>query len=159
MLFLCFLRSRIFLLWLYYILYTTIVISIYLSIYLSICIDLFYTFMSVCVYIQFDILQFFPFISKNLFKSLNHTKNFIGITKEQIEIILTCRKSILTDKSARITLTFPWELLTAKIAGLIDVYIFNTLSRIIDLKQVGLYGDDGLIFIPDINGLKALKIH
>ena len=42
----------------------------------------------------------------------------------------------------------------AQIADLID-----TLSRIIDLKQVGLFRDDGHIFIPGNNGPKSSKIH
>ena len=55
---------------------------------------------------------------KTLLKSLNDAKNFINITEEQIEIMLTCRKSCLTDiqstgqKIAQIALTFPWVLTT-----------------------------------------------
>ena len=33
------------------------------------------------------------------------------------------------------------------------------LGRIINLNQVGLYRDDGLIFIPDSNDPKTSKIH
>ena len=47
---------------------------------------------------------------------------------------------------------------TAQIAELISIYILDTQGRIIDLKQVGLYWNDGFIFIPDSNGTKTLKI-
>ena len=84
----------------------------------------------------------------------------------QIEIISTCRKSFLTDnKSIRIkNCTDNFDISmgaynSTQIADLIGIYILDTLGRIIDPKQVGLCRDDGLIFIPDSNGPKILKIH
>ena len=46
----------------------------------------------------------------------------------------------------------------AEIADLIGIHILDTLGKIIDVKQVGLYWDHGLISIPDSNGLKSSKI-
>ncbi len=60
-------------------------------------------------------------------------------------------------KIALITLTFQWVLMTAKIADMIDIYISDTLGRMIELKQVGLYRNDGLIFIPDSMAQKLQK--
>ena len=37
---------------------------------------------------------------------------------------------------------------SAQIADLVGLYIFNTLIRIIDLIQIGLYHDDGILYIP-----------
>ena len=52
--------------------------------------------------------------------------------------------------------------MTAQITDLVGIYIYiyilDTLSRIIDPKQIGLYGDDGLIFIPESNGPKTSRI-
>ena len=106
-------------------------------------------------------------ISEDLLsKSLKHAKNLIDIIEEQIEIILNCNKSILTDiKSTWIkTCTDNFEIPmgaydSAPIGDLIGIYILITLGKIIDLKQVGLYSNDGLIFIPDSNGSKTSKIH
>ena len=43
-------------------------------------------------------MEFNPFISRKLLmKSLNHARNYIDIINEEIDIILTCRKSDLTD--------------------------------------------------------------
>ena len=39
------------------------------------------------------------------------------------------------------------------------IYILDMLGRIVNLKLVGLYRDDGIIFIPDSNGPKTSKIH
>ena len=47
----------------------------------------------------------------------------------------------------------------AQIAGLIGIYIFDTLSRMVNLVQIGLYRDDWIIFIPDSNGPQTSKIH
>ena len=41
---------------------------------------------------------------------------------------------------------------SAHVVDLIGIYILDTLGRIINLEQVGLYRDDGIIFIPDSNG-------
>ena len=38
---------------------------------------------------------------------------------------------------------------SAQIADLMGIYILDTLGRIRDLKIVGLYGDDGHIFIAE----------
>lgn len=41
---------------------------------------------------------------------------------------------------------------SAQLADLVGMYIPYILSRIIDLKQMGLYRDDGFIFISNSNG-------
>ena len=45
---------------------------------------------------------------------------------------------------------------SAQVADLIEIYILNTLGRIVKLELVGVYHDDGIIFIPDSNGPKPL---
>ena len=49
--------------------------------------------------------------------------------------------------------------MTAQNADLIGIYTLDILGRIIDVKHVGLYRDDSLIFISDNNDPKLLKIH
>ena len=46
----------------------------------------------------------------------------------------------------------------AQVADLIGIYILYTLGRIVNLEQVELYQDDGIIFIPDSNSPKTSKI-
>ena len=47
-------------------------------------------------FIQFDIIDFYPFISKKiLIDSIKYAREYIDITKEQIDIILVCRKTVL----------------------------------------------------------------
>ena len=47
-------------------------------------------------FIQFDIIEIYSSISKELLlKTFNHTRNYIGITDEDKDIVLICRKCIL----------------------------------------------------------------
>ena len=41
---------------------------------------------------------------------------------------------------------------SSQIADLVGLYILNMLTRIISPQQVGLYRDDGLLYIPNSNG-------
>ena len=41
---------------------------------------------------------------------------------------------------------------SSQIADLVGLYILHILNRIISLEQIGLYHDDGLIYIPNSNG-------
>lgn len=46
--------------------------------------------------IQIDIIDFYPSISENLLEnSLNFTKNYIGITDDELKIITASRQSVL----------------------------------------------------------------
>ena len=98
-------------------------------------------------------------------KSPNHTKKYTDITYEEVEIILACRKSILSDnrrtwvKSYVDNFDVPVGAYdSAQVADLIGISILDTLGRIFNLEQVGLYRDDGNIFILDSNGPKTFKI-
>ena len=110
---------------------------------------------------QFDIIDFYPSISKKLLlNSLSQTRNHKDITDKEIDIILVCRKSILTDNNSQVKSYIDNFDVTM---GSFDTKQFNrnildTLGRIINLSQIGLYRDDGLIFIPDSNGPKTSKL-
>ena len=113
-----------------------------------------------------NIIEFYPSITwELLLKSLNHAREYTDITDEEIEIILAWRKSILSDnrktwmKSHVDNFNVPMGTYdSAQVADLIRIYILDTLGRIVNLKQVGLYWDDGIIFFLDSNGRKTSKI-
>ena len=118
------------------------------------------------IYIQFDIIEFYPSMTRELLlKYQNHAKEYTDITDEEIEIILAYRKSILTDnrrtfvKSHEDNFDVPMDIYdSAQVADSIGIYVLDTLGHIVNLEQVGLYRDDKIIFIPDSNGLKTSKI-
>ena len=55
-------------------------------------------------FMQFDIIDFYPSITKDtLIDSINYARKYVEITKEQYEIILACRKTVLkNNKSTRV---------------------------------------------------------
>ena len=51
--------------------------------------------------IQFDIIDFYPSISKKVLNdSINYAKNYVEITDEQYQIILACRKTVLKNNDS-----------------------------------------------------------
>ena len=115
---------------------------------------------------QFDIIEFYPSIIRELLvKSLNHVRENTDITEEQVEIILACRKSVLSDnrttwvKSHVENFDVPTGAYdTAQVADLVGIYILDTLSRIVNVEQVRLYRYDGIIYISESNGPKTSSI-
>ena len=47
---------------------------------------------------------------------------------------------------------------SAQVADLLGTNIFDTLGRVVNLEQMGLYQNDRINFITDSNGLKTSKI-
>ena len=79
-------------------------------------------------------------------RSHNHAREYTDITEEEIEIILASRKSVLSDnrrsgvKSLVDNFDVPMGAYdSAQVADLVGIYILDTLGRIVDLEQVGLY--------------------
>ena len=115
---------------------------------------------SKATFIQFDIIDFYPSITKNiLIDSINYARKYIDITNEQYEIILACRKTVLKNndstwvKNGLDNFDVPMGGYdSSQIADLVGLYILNMLTRIISLQQLGLYWNDGLLYIPNSNG-------
>ena len=85
----------------------------------------------------------------------------MDITDEEGEIILACRKSILSDNHRTLVDNFDVPMGTydsAQVADLIGIHILDTFGHIVNLKQVGLYWDDVIIFVPNSSILKTSKI-
>ena len=47
---------------------------------------------------------------------------------------------------------------SSQIADLVGLYILHVLNRIINSDQVSLYGDDGIMYIPNSNGPNSSSI-
>ena len=97
---------------------------------------------------QFDIIDFYPSTSKKiLIDSINYAREYIDITKEQYDIILACRKTVLGNngttwiKSGSMNFDVPMGggYDSSQIADLVGLYILHVLNRIINSDQVGLY--------------------
>ena len=115
-------------------------------------------------FIQFPIINFYPSISKEiLINSINYVKNNIEITDEQYQIILACRKTVLNN-DASIWIKIGLDNIdvpmggydSTQIADLMGLYVLNTLSRIVDPIQIGLYQNDDILYIPIVMVLSVL---
>ena len=80
----------------------------------------------------------------------------VEITDEPYQIILSCRKTVLKNNDSTWIKTgldsFDVSMGgydSAQVEVLVGFYILNTLSRIIDLMQIGLYSDDRILYIPN----------
>ena len=84
---------------------------------------------------------------------------YVEITEEQYEIILACRKTVLENNGSK------WVKTGSKnfdvpmggynpvhIADLVGLYLLDILSRIVSPGQMGLYHNNGLIYIPNSDG-------
>ena len=114
-------------------------------------------------FIQFDIENYYPAITEELMdKSLDFAKNFYEITDEQMEIIKTCRKSILFDNNGE-TWTKKGKqfdvsmgsLDSAEVSEIVGLFLLNQMTtRIQEIEpgKIGLYRDDGLMMLKTKSG-------
>ena len=57
-----------------------------------------------CIFIQFDIEEFYPSITKHLqVKAIEYAKLYTSITQQELDVTLHARKSLLLSKNK------PWE--------------------------------------------------
>ena len=119
-------------------------------------------------FIQFDIIDFYPSINeKMLDEAIVFAKQHTKITNQDINIIKQCRRTIL--KNNRDTwikknnnFDVPMGAFdSAELSDLIGLYILHTLTRFsfLNISDVGLYRDDGLILIRNSNGPKTNSTH
>ena len=118
---------------------------------------------SKATFIQFDIIDFYPSITKNLqIDSINYARKYIDINNEQYEIILACRKTVIKNNDStwvkneldNFDVPMGGGYDSSQIADLVGIYIYilNMLTRIFSPQQLGLYHNDGLLYIPNSNG-------
>ena len=120
-----------------------------------------------CVFIKFDIQDFHPSIPEDILKtSLSFANEYQNIPEEDIRIINHCHKSLLLSDNQ------PWKKKDAKgcfdiamgsydeakICELLGIYILSHQSNVIDKRTCGLYRDDGLLVLRNVNGQKLDRI-
>ena len=99
------------------------------------------------MFTQFHIIDFYPSTIKNiLIDSINYARKYVEIIEEQFQIILACRKTGLENngstwvKTGSDNFDVPMGGYdSAQIADLVGLYILDTLSKIINPVQIGLY--------------------
>ena len=122
---------------------------------------------SQCFFIQLDIVEFYPSISENILgTAINFAKQYTDIFYEMLRIIKHCRKSLLynnhepwkkkgTDSCFDVTMG---RYDGAEVCELVGIYLSSLLASIIDKNNSGLYRDDGLIYLRNVNGQKMDRV-
>ena len=117
-------------------------------------------------FVQFDIMEFYPSITKELLvRSLNHAREYTEVTEVEIEIILASRKTVLSDnrrswvKSHVDNFDVPMGAYdSAQVADLVGIYILDTLGRISTRNKWGFTEMTGLFISQTVNGPKTSSI-
>ena len=106
-----------------------------------------------CIFIQFDIEEFYPSISKELLpKTITYAKTLVNISDEEISTIMHSRKSLLfnnTDIWIRKNGDPDFDVTMgsfddAELCELVDLYILHILGEKYGKHRISLYRDDEL---------------
>ena len=111
-------------------------------------------------FIQFDIVEFYPSITEKILNdAIIMAKTCTSIDESDIEVIKTCKKSLLVNGKEQWIKTENQDFdvgmgsfdsaETSDIVGLFILYKLTT--NFLDTEQVGLYRDDGLVVLHNSN--------
>ena len=102
-------------------------------------------------------VEFYPSISETLpQKAINFAKNFTKVDEDKVNLILHCRKSLLFDQNDKQGGN-PFDVTigsfdVAEICELVCLFLLHELKSLTEDVAIGLYRDDGLAFIRNVNG-------
>ena len=108
-----------------------------------------------CEFLQFDVISFYPSISKELFdKALSFAKSLTTVANEEMEILQHARNSLLfnhdgtawSKKEGLFDVTMG-SFDGAETCELVGLYLLSKLSQILPTSKIGLYRDDGLFLV------------
>ena len=117
-----------------------------------------------CTFVCFDIVEFYPSITEELLRqALTYAQQFTAIDKDEIDVIMHARKSLLFENGR------PWmkrekdnafdvtmgSFDGAEICELVGLFLLNQLPNSIHKSSVGLYRDDGLGALKGASGSQA----
>ena len=109
-----------------------------------------------CIFIQFDVENFYSSILLNLFnEAIQYARTIMKISGRDKPIIKHSRKPLLfyNNQSGNLDFDVPMGCYDgAEICELVGIFILNKLSNNIDKKSIGLYRDDGLGMFDKLSG-------
>ena len=120
-----------------------------------------------CFFIQFDLIEFYPSITKEILEEvIVFAKKHTEIAEKDLKIIKHCRKSLLYCKDEAWKKNESEDCFDvtigsndrAEICELTGIYILPQLSNLLPQEDIGLYQDDGLILLQNTNGQLTDKI-
>ena len=117
-------------------------------------------------FVQFDIVDFYPSITEEVFQTvMDFAKTFADTNERDWQIIRHCRKTLLCNnndeqwvkKTNNAFDVSMGSLDSAQMADLVGLLILYNITKHVDIGNVGLYRDDGLMIIEEANGHKCDK--
>ena len=120
-----------------------------------------------CIFMQFDIEEFYPSISKELLlKAITYAKTLVNFSDEEINTIMHSRKSLLfnnTDIWIKKNVDPDFDVTMGSFDGvelceLVGLYILHILGAKYGKHRIGLYRDDGLACFGYTSGPQADRI-
>ena len=117
-----------------------------------------------CIFMQYDIEEFYPSISEDLLKkSINYARTFVDISSNEEETIMHCRKSLLFNNSdiwIKKEGNKDFDVIMgsfdgAEICELVGLYSLYILSTKYGRNHNRTYRDDGLVCFEDVSVPKA----
>ena len=109
--------------------------------------------------LQMDIKDSYPSISQTtLDNALLFSQNHIQIADDDLRLIKHCKKSLFFNNGDS-----PFDVTMGSYDGveiceLVGIYILSHLTTFIGKKDVGLYSEDRLIILQQLNGQQADRI-
>ena len=113
-----------------------------------------------CEFVQLDIKEFYPSISEQTFtNALNFAKSLTALSEDDLHIINHCRNSLPYKdgeswKKKDISNSFDVTMGSydgAEVCELVGLYLLSNLSEIVSKEDAGLYRDDGLLLLRNVN--------
>ena len=120
-----------------------------------------------CSFIQFDIKEFYRSITENiLHQTFKFAKQHTNIDKNDLRIINHCCKSLLfsDNKTWKNKMTDScFDVIMGSFDGaetceLVGLYIQSKLEKVLPKSNFGLYRDDGLDLLRNLNGQDTDKV-
>ena len=114
----------------------------------------------VCSFIQFNIKEFYPSITEEILEeAISFAKSLMDFDDHKIKTIKHRRKSLLFHnnvawKKKTIANCFDVTMGSydgAEVCELVGMFILSKLGNIIDKKNTGLYHDNGLVVLRNMN--------
>ena len=114
-----------------------------------------------CNFIKFDIREYYPSITETILdKALLFAKQHHDIPNDNTRLIKHCRKSLLFSnneawKKKQTQSCFDVTMGSfdgGEVCELVGIYILCSLAKLINKEDCGLYRDDGLLILQNVNG-------
>ena len=116
-----------------------------------------------CTFIKFDITEFYPSITEEILDTaITFAKSHSDINNVELRTIKYCRKFLFFSNNVARKKNNCFDVTMgsydgAEVCELVGIYTLPKLENITSKDDIGLYRDDGLILLRELNGQQIDK--